>query len=533
MGSDPGTGAGAAHGRGGRLPVPVRRALVAGLAGSAAVTGSAAVVHVLVPDVAFLPLAIAQRVVRVAPGGFATALIEALGAWAIRLAVIGASAAFLLSGLVAGAALPVLARVFRGRTGPAWAVAFLVLWAAAALLYPEDAVSASRAVFAAVTLPLYLFGAAAAAWAGGRLAAPAEPWRLRPDLERRYVLRSLAVGTAGLVLGAVNLGGLVRRRPDPGLRPLVVAGLDDLLPPAEGPADRAFSRIAGLAAEVTSNDGFYVVDEEIIDPDIDPDTWRLTVRGKVRRTLSLTHRDLLRLPLDERFQTLECISNEVGGDLISTAKWVGVPLPRILERAGVDPRSAEVVFTATSGYADSLSVEQAMDDSTWIAVGMNDRVLPRAHGFPARLLSVGTYGMKNPKWLVDIEVVEGAFEGYWQRRGWTKDATVKTGSRIDTVTPRDPGTGLVTAAGVAFAGDRGISRVEVSTDGGSTWAAATLKRPLSGVSWRLWSHAWQPVDGRATVVVRAFDGRGEPQTADRADPHPSGASGYHALTVRG
>jgi DMSO/TMAO reductase YedYZ molybdopterin-dependent catalytic subunit len=335
-----------------------------------------------------------------------------------------------------------------------------------------------------------------------------------------------------LLLGAADFTRLVNRRPDPGLRPLVVAGLKDLLPPPEGPADRVFRLVDGLTPEVTPNDLFYVVDEEVLDPVIDPTTWRLTVRGKVRRTLSIGYQDLLRAPLEERFQTLECISNEVGGDLMSTAKWVGAPLHKILARAGVDPSAVEVVFTASSGYADSLSIDQAMDDSTWVAVGMNDRVLPRAHGFPARLLSVGNYGMKNPKWLVDIEVADAPFAGYWEQRGWSKQADVKTGSRIDS--PRAGGQiqSPVTVAGVAFAGDGGISRVEVSTDG-RTWQPAELKRPLSQIAWRLWRYRWTPpATGMSTILVRAYDGRGEVQSPQKADPHPDGASGYHAITVR-
>src|SRR5439155_1959161 len=141
--------------------------------------------------------------------------------------------------------------------------------------------------------------------------------------------------------------------------------------------------------------------------------------------------------------------------LMSTAKWIGVPLPEILDRAGVSSKAVEVVFRSVSGYADSLSIDQAMDASTLIAIGMNGHVLPRAHGFPARLLSVGTYGMKNPKWLAGIEVVDRPYEGYWEQRGWSKRAIVKTGSRIDIPAGGAHVSGTVAVAGIAFAGKRG------------------------------------------------------------------------------
>jgi DMSO/TMAO reductase YedYZ molybdopterin-dependent catalytic subunit len=217
---------------------------------------------------------------------------------------------------------------------------------------------------------------------------------------------------------------------------------------------------------------------------------------------------------------------------MSTAKWVGVPLPEILQRAGVGSNAAEVVFRAAGGYSDSLSIDQAMDDSTLIAIGMNDHVLPRAHGFPARLLSVGTFGMKNPKWLTSIEVVDRPYLGYWEQRGWTKRAVVRTGSRVD-VPSSDAVVGReVTVAGVSFAGDRGISRVDVSTDGGRTWDGAELRTALGEYTWRQWRYRWTPQQpGSYRIAVRAVDGTGAVQSAQRAAPYPSGSSGYDTIEV--
>jgi DMSO/TMAO reductase YedYZ molybdopterin-dependent catalytic subunit len=217
---------------------------------------------------------------------------------------------------------------------------------------------------------------------------------------------------------------------------------------------------------------------------------------------------------------------------MGTAKWIGVPLPFILEDAGVKPGAVEVVFRASGGYSDSHSVEVAMDESSLIAVGMNGRVLPRAHGFPARLLTMGTYGMKNPKWLTEIEVVDSPFEGFWQQRGWSKPSIVKTGARIDIPKDGIAGAETVTAGGVAFAGARGISKVEVSVDGGATWNEAQLKTALADDTWRLWLHTWTPsATDAGPLVVRAYDGDGARQAATVMDPYPNGASGYHSVEL--
>ena len=240
------------------------------------------------------------------------------------------------------------------------------------------------------------------------------------------------------------------------------------------------------------------------------------------------------MPSTEQYVTLQCISNLVGGDLVGTAKWTGVPLAEVLERAGgTGPGAVRVVFHAVGGYSDSLPVAKALDRATVVAYGMNDRSLPRAHGFPARIIAPGIYGMKNVKWLERIEVVDYDYQGYWQRSdGWDNVAEIKTASRIDVprelTSLRDAGV----VAGLAWAGDRGIRRVEVSLDGGTSWAPATLRRQLARAAWRQWRLPLPAgVSGRRTVKVRATDGRGELQTPREAPPHPSGASGYHHVDV--
>ena len=497
--------------------------VVSGLVGGAAAALLSALVHTFAPSVPFPPLAISQVLVRTTPGGFDSFFIDKLGHWAQRLVVIGTCIAFVLIGGLLGLLMAALRRREAGLDERvAGALAFAPLWIAAVALYPAGPDHVSRGTYALVMLPVFAASGVLAGRSARRfLRRHEEP---ATDLERRALMRAMWVGGAGLLLGASDVGRIFRHGPDPGDQVLRLPTVTPAARPSLTPADAAFARITGLSPDVTPLRSHYVVDEEIIDPSLDPRTWRLSVGGNVRRRFALTYDQLKRLPAVERFQTLECISNQVGGGLISTARWVGIPLPEILGRADVGRGAVEVVFRAAGGYSDSLSIEQAMDPSTLVAIGMDGHVLPRAHGFPARLLSTGNFGMKNPKWLTSIDVVNRPYVGFWEQRGWSKPAIVRTSSRID-VPPDGAHVGrAVTVAGIAFAGDLGISGVEVSTDGGRTWRPAELKTALSPVTWRLWRFEWTPPKpGRYSVVVRAIDGQGQ--------PFPSGATGLDAIVV--
>jgi DMSO/TMAO reductase YedYZ molybdopterin-dependent catalytic subunit len=353
---------------------------------------------------------------------------------------------------------------------------------------------------------------------------------------RRELLRAL-VGAAGLLATGLAVRRLTGGFGDPGGQPLArPAGAGPLRPaPAPTAGDAAaFAAISGLSAEVTSNRLHYTVDESIIDPAVDRGSWRLRVEGMVGRPLTLDYDQLLAMPSIEQYVTLQCISNLVGGDLVGTARWTGVPLRQVLERAGgVRPGSVRVVFHAVGGYSDSLPLAKALEPTTVVAYGMNDRSLPRAHGYPARIIVPGIYGMKNVKWLERIEVVDYDYLGYWQRSdGWDNIAEVKTASRIDVPAELTPVPGSGVIAGVAWAGDRGIRRVEVSLDGGATWTSAILRRELARAAWRQWRFPLRPGGPRRLKLeVRAVDGDGATQTAVQAPPHPSGASGYHEVEV--
>jgi len=299
-------------------------------------------------------------------------------------------------------------------------------------------------------------------------------------------------------------------------------------------AQDLFARIKGLPPEITPNDQFYVVSKNPpgFDPRLDAAKWSLDVTGKVGRPQRLTYDELRAMPAVEQLQTLECISNEVGGDLISNARWKGVRLRDLLTRAGGPaPTAVKVAFRCADGYSESVPIGDAVNPTTLLAYEMNGEMLPPAHGYPLRLLIPGLYGMKNPKWITRIEVVDYDFQGYWQASGWTDEAVVKTMSKF-TVASRASG-GDVELGGVAYAGDRGIKEVEYSTDDGKTWTKAALKPALGRFTWVLWAAVWKPAAaGTYVLKVRAKDGNSVLQLAKPAPTLPDGASGYHTLRLQ-
>jgi DMSO/TMAO reductase YedYZ molybdopterin-dependent catalytic subunit len=298
-----------------------------------------------------------------------------------------------------------------------------------------------------------------------------------------------------------------------------------------------------VASELTPNDKFYRIDTNIIVPSIDANTWRLNVRGLVRNgPLQFTYDELKAMPSTSEYATLECISDKIDGDLISTAYWKGVSLKSILEKAQVLPEAIYIVFRCSDGYDVGIPLDRGLMDGTILAYEMNGVPLPTEHGFPVRAIVPGLYGMMNAKWITDIELVDKVYEGFWQRRGWANNAKYQTHSKI--VFPGDalrnrfeelsPNAATIGSkspiAGLAFAGDRGISKVEVSTDGGNTWQTASIKDPLSSNSWVLWALEWIPQNkGKHNIVVRATDKAGNMQTAEIRDIYPNGSTGYHSV----
>jgi DMSO/TMAO reductase YedYZ molybdopterin-dependent catalytic subunit len=294
------------------------------------------------------------------------------------------------------------------------------------------------------------------------------------------------------------------------------------VPSYAGILDRLLHAPPKLRPALTPNDEFYVTSYRS-PPDIRIDQWSLSIKGLVGKPVTLTYPQLSARPVLSEIVTLECVGNGVAADAISTAQWEGVSLKALLE----------VVFRAADGYSDSIPLSCAMTGDVLVAHRMNGVPLPRGHGFPARIIVPGIYGMKNVQWLTEIEVVGQDYKGYYQQKGWSDEAIVKTSSHIDL-----PGHGGVVKGresmiqGYAFAGTRGIRQVEVSTDGGETWNAAVLEPELSPYAWRFWSYRWNlPKPGRYSLQVRATDGTGRLQITEEQAAFPDGAVGLHEVTV--
>ena len=335
------------------------------------------------------------------------------------------------------------------------------------------------------------------------------------DEHRRAFLKKVAAGAAVLV--AAGLVARVAVEVVKSAQPAQIFGTKGILPP-----------------EITPNDQFYVVSKNIFDIKVNAAKWKLDVGGLVDAKLRLNLDEVTALPAVEQFTTLICISNEIGGDLVSNARWRGVPLSRILSAAGLKKEVTEISFRAADGYSESIPLERAMRDEVLVAYEMNGEPLNNKHGAPVRLLVPGLYGLKSVKWLTRIVAEDSDFQGYWQVRDWTDDATIHTISRIDVPVDEANLSTLqdIDLGGITFAGLRGVDKVEVSVDGGATWQRARLKRPLSSFTWQLWTWQWRdPPAGEATIVVRATDGEGKVQTAQVQRPFPEGATGYHSIRV--
>lgn len=345
--------------------------------------------------------------------------------------------------------------------------------------------------------------------ATGRAATTATP------LTRRQLLVRFVFGVAALAVGGSAILGLVR---SPAAIKAKTGGRvgDGDLPP-----------------EITPTEDFYHVSKNFSDPKVSENGWKVEIGGLVDKPYSLTLAEIRTLPAVTETRTLCCISNEIGGDLISNATWKGARLKDILERAGVQSSAIKLVLGASDGYTDSIAIDKALNGDVIAVYEMNGVQLPDDHGFPLRLLVPDIYGMKNVKWLTRISAVADDYLGFWQQQGWNDKAQIKTMSRIDFPTAHAllP-TGEARMGGVAFAGARGIAKIELSIDGGKTWQDGTVRKPLGPYSWVLWTATPQLTDGDHQVLVRATDGTGTTQPQIARPPLPDGASGWHTISVR-
>jgi DMSO/TMAO reductase YedYZ molybdopterin-dependent catalytic subunit len=380
----------------------------------------------------------------------------------------------------------------------------------------------------------FLLGTAGA----GRTTTGAPVAVVSQDWSRRgFLLQAGAFAVASTAAGVIGRrlleGGTLVPGPTAG-------GPSATLPsPAETATIPAGAEIVvdGLTPLVVPNDDFYRIDTALIAPSVDAASWRLRVHGMVDHEVTLSYADLAELPMFEQYVTISCVSNQVGGDLVGNAKWTGVRLRDVLAMAGVQAGATQLVGRSVDGWTAGTPTAWVMDPTRepMIALKMNDAPLPRVHGFPARLIVPGVYGyVSATKWVSELELTTlEAFDAYWVPLGWAKEAPILTQSRIDV--PQDGHRvqpGRVAIAGIAWAPDRGVSRVEVAIDG--QWQDAKITTPISKATWVQWLVAWDAAaagSGNHTIEVRATDGTGVVQTADRTPPAPDGARGHHTIVV--
>ena len=367
-------------------------------------------------------------------------------------------------------------------------------------------------------------------WLLGRLQAPAGEPTIPNPARRSFLLRTGAVGIGALALGAFGRTALESGRTAPA--PLVpLPRPSETVPPLAAGSDLAPST-PGLTPIVIPNDDFYRIDTALLVPSLDTATWRLRIHGLVERETTLSWEQLIAMPQFEQYCTIACVSNEVGGHLVGNAKWTGIRLRDVLDLAVPTAQATQLVGRSVDDWTAGMPMSWVMDPERepMIAVQMNDEPLPRAHGYPARLIVPGLFGyVSATKWLWELELTTWeSYDGYWVPLGWSKEGPILTQSRIDT--PRGPiAAGQVPIAGVAWAPDRGIAKVEVGID--DTWQDADLSSPISDATWVQWVLPWDATAGVHTISVRATDGTGALQEQIPSRPAPDGARGWHTITV--
>ncbi|MEV8511187.1 molybdopterin-dependent oxidoreductase [Dactylosporangium sp. NPDC051484] len=380
----------------------------------------------------------------------------------------------------------------------------------------------------APTLAGALAGAAVLRWLLGHEAGSAATVE-----ERRWFLRA-----AGYTLAAAAVAGFAsrwwstRRGVEADRAAIDLPSVPpDMVAPLPPQADAG---LPDLAPFVTPNKDFYLIDTALVVPRLTSEDWKLRIHGRVEREVTIGYRELLKRPMIERYITLACVSNQVGGGLIGNAKWQGVRVADLLDEARPKPGADQVVSRSIDGFTAGTPTAVLRDGrDAMLAIAMNGEPLPIEHGFPVRMVVPGLYGyVSATKWLVELELTSFAdFDAYWIKRGWSAQGPIKTESRIDT--PRDganPRAGEVTIAGVAWAQHRGIAKVEVRVDDGP-WQTATLLPVPSIDTWRQWTLTWRATPGRHRLTARATDNGGQTQTDAVVPPDPDGATGWHSIDV--
>ncbi|MEI9906802.1 MAG: molybdopterin-dependent oxidoreductase [Actinomycetota bacterium] len=351
------------------------------------------------------------------------------------------------------------------------------------------------------------------------------------EISRRDIFK--AAGIVGLAsVGATGIGRLFHQHASVQLARLKIILPKPLRALAAPPKDPALAT-PGLSKLFTPNEQFYRIDTALSIPNLSIDSWKLTIDGLVSNPIELTYKELTSRPVFELDDTIACVSNEVGGQLVGNARWLGIRLDDLIKEASPTSTADQIMGYSSDGFTAGFPLAVLDGRDAMIAIGMNGEALPVAHGFPARIIVPGLYGyVSATKWLTRIELTRfDQKQGYWIPRGWSTLGPIKTQSRIDT--PFD-GSDLPRSrqaiAGVAWAPTRGISHVEVRIDK-EPWREATLGPELAKTTWRQWWIDWSPTSGRHSIAVRATDGTGAVQKSTRVAVDPNGAEGWHTIQV--
>jgi DMSO/TMAO reductase YedYZ molybdopterin-dependent catalytic subunit len=462
---------------------------------------------------------VADRVVDTVPPGVKDWAISTFGTNDKPALVIG----IVLVGMVAGAVAGIASR----RTLLPAVLAFGGFGVLGALVTAGDPLAGTTGPWL-IAIVAVAAGVGSLYWVLARKPEPSPAGTERDATSRRGFLKVTSLDGLALLTSAVGRVLYAANRAAASQRSEVTLASE---PTTALPTGSDFA-IEDLTPIVVPNRDFYRIDTAISIPRVDLASWTLSFQGMVDQPYQVNFDEVMAMPMVERYVTLSCVSNPVGGDLVGNARWLGVPLRDLLDRASPQAGAEQIVARSVDGFTVGFPIETAFDGrEAMLAVGMNGEALPLEHGFPARLVVAGLYGyVSATKWISEIELTtwEG-FDAYWIPRGWAKEAPVKTQSRIDT--PRGeiiPGPRAV--AGVAWAPDRGISRVEVQIDNGA-WTEAELSEPLSKDAWRQWRLTHDFTTGSHRIRVRATDDTGMAQGETEVPPAPNGAEGWHTVVV--
>ena len=506
-------------------------------------------------DLPFVPFDVFDWTTRVLPGAFIEFVIGAMVA-AIRGLSLGPTSVvaklmeqaigivnLFVTGVVAGCVLFGVLRMLNGRYAYALGCLLGALAAIPAMFissFLNRQAVAVPVVSALWILFVFCSWGMAIAWAYERLSVVSVPALRDADIEpsvlrlsRRKFLIRLAGYTATITVSGAMVGLLSERHSRMKMERLMPWSKTHALPNA-GAAVRP---APGTRPEYTPLERHYRIDINTTPPKIDGMLWRLKIGGLVEKPLTFTLDDLRRYEPLHQFVTLSCISNPVGGDLIGTTRWTGVSLKSFLRDLGLKPGATHLKISSADGFWETLALETAMaDERVMLAYAWDGVPLLEDHGFPLRLYIPDLHGMKQPKWIETIEATDHWEPGYWVVRGWDKVARMKATSVIDTIAVdmtliSADQRKLVPVGGIAHAGARGISKVEVQVDGGA-WQTAALRTPLSQTTWVIWRYDWPFQPGKHTFTVRCYDGSNTPQIVEAMPPAPSGASGLFSKSQK-